>query len=80
MDYSIYHQLMGNNPFKQETQILQEEDIVASSIQKLVAEILEDIGDIFYRERLSIHESNMILVVLEDKIKKELRQKNNKED
>jgi hypothetical protein len=73
MDYSIYHQLMGNNPFKQETQILQEEDIV-------VAEILEDIGDIFYRERLSIHESNMILVVLEDKIKKELRQKNNKED
>jgi hypothetical protein len=50
---------------------VQEDDIVADSIQKIVNEILEDIGDIFIREKLFTYECEMILVALDEKIKKE---------
>lgn len=49
---------------------LSENDIVNSSIQRIVDEILEDIGDIFIRENLFEHECEMILTTLEEKIKK----------
>ena len=46
-----------------------EDDIIAHSIQKIVNQILEDIGDIFIREKLFAHECEMIMTALEEKIK-----------
>ena len=51
-------------------EVQDKDDIVANSIQKIVNEILEDIGDIFVREKLFTHECKMILIALDDKIKK----------
>ena len=53
----------------------QEDDIVANSIQKIVNEILENIGDIFIREKLSAHECEMILDALGEKIKRKSQNK-----
>ncbi len=54
---------------------VQGNDIVADSIQKIVNEILEDIGDIFIREKLFKHECKMVLSALEEKIKKSSQNK-----
>jgi len=51
-------------------EVQDKDDIVANSIQKIVNEILEDIGDIFVREKLFTHECKMILIALDEKIKK----------
>ncbi|MCX6003658.1 MAG: hypothetical protein NTX46_04485 [Chloroflexi bacterium] len=49
-----------------------EDDIIAESIQKIVDEILEDIGDIFISNNLFAYECEMILAALAEKI---IRQK-----
>ena len=58
---------------------LEDDDIVVNSIQKIVNEILEDIADIFVREKLFVHECEMILIVLDEKIKKHRRTRGNEE-
>ena len=45
-----------------------EEDIVADSVQNIVNEILEDIGDILISKNLFKHECEMVLAALADKI------------
>ena len=57
---------------------IQDDDIVAYSIQKIVNEILAEIGDIFVREKLFASECEMILDALEEIIKKNRRTKDNK--
>ena len=66
---------VGRNDNKVEFVTLkeQEDDVVANSIQKIVNEILEDIGDIFVREKLFAPECEMILVALEEIIKRNCR-------
>ena len=78
----IHNLTHGKDPYKmqlgQDNKIVEaitckvqdKDDIVANSIQKIVNEILEDIGDIFVREKFFAHECEMILVALEEKIKK----------
>jgi len=70
----------GQHDNKVESVILKvpEDDIVVNSIQKIVNEILENIGDIFIREKLFAHEYAMILDALEEKIKKNRRTRDNK--
>jgi len=46
-----------------------EDDMLANSIQNIVNEILQEIGDIFIRERLFAPECEMIMKALEEKIK-----------
>ena len=71
---------LGQNDNKGEFETLkeQDDDIVANSIQKIVNEILENIGEIFVKEKLLAHEYPMILDALEEKIKKNRRIRDNK--
>lgn len=64
------HLCRNHNKVELVTAELPENDIVASSIQDIVDEILEDIADIFIREKLFEYECEMILVALDEKIKK----------
>lgn len=59
-----------HNKVESVTLKLEDDDIVVNSIQKIVNEILEDIADIFVREKLFTHECKMILIALDEKIKK----------
>ena len=65
------HLSQDQNKVELVTQEVPDEDIVASSIQRIVNEILEDIGDIFIREKLFAYECEMILAALDEKIRKE---------
>jgi len=58
---------------------LEDDDIVVNSIQNIVNEILENIGDIFVREKLFSQECKMILIALDEKINKASQNKGNKE-
>ena len=62
---------MSQDDYKVEhsTPKIQDSDLVTDSIHKIVDEILEDIGDIFIREKLFAHECKMILAALEEEIK-----------
>ena len=67
-----YITCFGQNDNKVESTAMkgQEYNIIANSIQNIVDEILEDIGDIFVREKLFTQECEMILIALDEKIKK----------
>jgi hypothetical protein len=64
------HLCRNHNKVEPGTVELPEIDIVVFSIQKIVDEILEDIANIFIREKLFAHECKMILAALDEKIKK----------
>ena len=68
-DRDPYESRFGQNKTQPDTTGALEDDMVANSIHKIVNEILQDIGDIFIREKLFAHECEMIMTALKEKIK-----------
>jgi len=63
-DRDPYESRLVQNEDEPDTKEVLEDDIIANSIQNIVNEILQDIGDIFISKKLSDYECEMVLAAL----------------